>query len=1590
MKNFLLKLLFVGLLLSGSAIYSQTALPGTVEAESGTFGGIVGPSGVGVNNLRGGSANFVQNSVQVTSAGDYDFTFTYNRTGSAAASVTMEIVSPFETLFSGLSFPQTSGFETVTIEDVTLPAGTYDLKFYNANGNGFNLDKYEVVAATAKPTITLLGSDPVNVTQGGTYTDAGATALASDGTTDITGSIVVGGDTVDTSTLGAYIITYNVTDGGDAADEVTRTVNVIAATTSLPGTIEVETGDLSQNNAHYARNIVGDGNSGTSNVVLGWRKTRIEANPGDGESGAGVDGTIINNVSVAADGNYDFTFTYFKNSADGVISINSTDASGGNSTQLASFTLNRNDATGGGTATTSSYTTQTVTGVALTTGITHITFTNADSKILNLDNVIVTTTPIPIALPGTIEVEDGDISNNQTSSGTRNVIGSGNGGTNNIISQFRRNSSVDGTIINYVSIAAGDYDFTFTYYKSSNSNTITINSTDASGGNSTPLHSFTLLKNSDTGATTSSYGTQTESVTIPAGVTYITITNPQPAAIDLDNVIVTADIPTITLLGSDPVNVTQGDTYTDDGATALASDGTTDITGSIVVGGDTVDTSTLGTYIITYNVTDGGVAADEVTRTVNVISASTLLPGTIEVEDGDLSQNNPNRSDRNIVGSGNGGTDNIVDNWRKTQDDNNMGTGIDGTIINNVTVSEDGNYDFTFTYFKNSNDNTITINSTDANGGNSTQLASFTLIRNDVNGTNTATTGSYSTQTVTGVPLNTGINYITFRNATSATLDLDNVIVTETPIPTVLPGTIEVETGDISNSDIAGDRPVVGDGNGGTDNVLLNIRRSDGKDAEIINFVSIASDGNYDFTFTYYKTPVTNADVRIYSTDSDGSNATELASIGLPQNSGTASPSSYGTITLSNVALTTAMNYITIKSLNTAIFDLDNVIVTETPIPTILPGTIEVETGDISNSDTAGDRPVVGDGNGGTDNVLLNIRRSAGKDAEIINFVSIASDGNYDFTFTYYKTPVTNADVRIYSTDSDGSNATELASIGLPQNSGTASPSSYGTITLSNVALTTAMNYITIKSLNTAIFDLDNVIVTPANPTVTSASDGDWDVGATWVGGVVPTATDNVIIDNHVVTVPVGYGAECIDLTVDAAGSLEINSGGSLRVSGTSTGNVTYNRNLATTNWYLVSSPVEGQGIADFYLNESPVLGNSGTGNSQLVAIAAYDNTQTLAEDRYLYYTEGQVDGEDGDDTTDTFGNGIGYTVKLQSAQDISFTGTVRTDNAGVPVTLSQGFNDFNLIGNPYLAFVNSTTFLTAESANVEPIFWMWNGSSYDTRMTGTHPDYMIAPGQGFWVEAKTTNAVTFTEANQSHETDNFQRSTNTRPEIRLNLSNGSENRKTEIFYIGGTTTGFDNGFDGKMFGGANSTPAIYTDLVSNSVGIKYAVQSLPNANYENMVIPVGVNAAANSEITFTADALNIPESYQVFIEDRDLGIFTRLDMPNAEYAVTVVNTSIQGRFFLHTKTPEALNLDSEFLSGISIHKTNNSNLRIEGLKRGKAVVRLYNLLGKQIMTNSFTAVNDVENIALPIVAKGVYIVQLETENGSLNKKIVF
>ncbi|MDH5421536.1 MAG: DUF5011 domain-containing protein, partial [Acidimicrobiia bacterium] len=110
-----------------------------------------------------------------------------------------------------------------------------------------------------------------------------------------------------------------------------------------------------------------------------------------------------------------------------------------------------------------------------------------------------------------------------------------------------------------------------------------------------------------------------------------------------DSTIRTVDVvdttsPTITLIGTTPITVEVGSAYVELGATATDNyDG--DLTGSIVVDASAVNTSMVGTYVVTYDVIDtNGNNAAQVTRTVEVVDTTaptiTLVgatPVTVEV-----------------------------------------------------------------------------------------------------------------------------------------------------------------------------------------------------------------------------------------------------------------------------------------------------------------------------------------------------------------------------------------------------------------------------------------------------------------------------------------------------------------------------------------------------------------------------------------------------------------------------------------------------------------------------------------------------------------------------------------------------------------------------------------------------------------------------------------------------------------------------------------------------------------------------------------------------------------------------------------------
>jgi hypothetical protein len=512
------------------------------------------------------------------------------------------------------------------------------------------------------------------------------------------------------------------------------------------------------------------------------------------------------------------------------------------------------------------------------------------------------------------------------------------------------------------------------------------------------------------------------------------------------------------------------------------------------------------------------------------------------------------------------------------------------------------------------------------------------------------------------------------------------------------------------------------------------------------------------------------------------------------------------------------------------------------------------------------------------------------------------------------------------------------------------------------------------------------------------STDTDWSDASNWSNGV-PTIDSNVSIPSSGNNPEVKSGTTALagNITINADASLEVtqeltskglttinsssSNSGTFKVTGNYTGSLVYNRTLATTNWYLISSPVSGETIQDIIANHTLAT------NALNYGLAPYDNSEALAYDSWDYQVAA---------STGALTNGKGYSVKLDAIGDISFIGTLNATDVSIVLTQGAigGGTNFNLLGNPFTTFINSGTFLTEEGITTSDItsatLWVWNQSlgdagGYETKVAGD--SFKVAPGQGFFVEANSTNNVTFTEAMQSHEAaDTFQRSSKT--EVHLFINDGNDSKFLKVYYINGTTKGFDNGYDGELFRGVSHSLALYSQLVSDSQGKNYQVQSLPKSDYANMVIPVGVKADAGKEITFTADVLNVPSGLKVFLEDRQTNTFTRLDETNSEYKVTLTETlNDVGRFYMHT-TESVMSTEDVILNSVRIFKTNSSTLKITGLPQGKTSFYLYNILGKEMMTTIFTS-NGNKEISLSKLASGIYLAKIQTEKGAITKKII-
>ncbi|CAL2085239.1 T9SS type A sorting domain-containing protein [Tenacibaculum sp. 190524A02b] len=473
----------------------------------------------------------------------------------------------------------------------------------------------------------------------------------------------------------------------------------------------------------------------------------------------------------------------------------------------------------------------------------------------------------------------------------------------------------------------------------------------------------------------------------------------------------------------------------------------------------------------------------------------------------------------------------------------------------------------------------------------------------------------------------------------------------------------------------------------------------------------------------------------------------------------------------------------------------------------------------------------------------------------------------------------------------------------------------------------------------------------------------DWSLAGNWAGGNQPNTTDKVLIPSTATNFPTIN-------TNTTVKSIDLQPGATLLVNAEVNGNVIYKRNIATTNWYLMSSPATFEGVRGLIKNNQFA---NGTKNDN-IGLGFYSNQYGVSRWEYKKRL-----GSIGLTTA-----GKGYAVKLALPSEFFSTGPINSGNIDVEIT--KNATPYNLIGNPYLALVKSQSFLTRNTTALESeTIWVWNQAtnSYDTKVTADN--FNIATGQAFFVKSKaTTGTVNFQLSDQTHGAETFQRKANDKSELKLLVSNGEVDRYTKIYFIASATKGFDNGYDGELFSGVENKFEVYSELLENNKNKKYQIQSIPTTE-EHTIIPIGIKASTGETIKFSIENKNNLKN--VYLEDKEKKLFTKLDNTTENYSVTLSkNTNGTGRFYLHTSSKETLGNNTIAATPIKINHIKPNLIKVEGIN-DLITIEVYTLQGKTVIAKNLKHNNT--QLTLPQLASGVYIVKVKAKEAQVVKKII-
>ena len=184
-------------------------------------------------------------------------------TSTSTSSGTSTSTTSSDTTNTGTTTSTSGGEGNTATTTSTTTTNTTDTSTSTSSGTTTSTTSSD----TTPPVISITGSASITLTEGDTYTDAGATAT-DDVSGDLTSSIVTT-NPVNTSTPGTYTVTYTVTDAASNTTSIGRIVNVNAATSTETYTINVtasSASDYTLSGADRNGNVTGNDPSVTIKV----------------------------------------------------------------------------------------------------------------------------------------------------------------------------------------------------------------------------------------------------------------------------------------------------------------------------------------------------------------------------------------------------------------------------------------------------------------------------------------------------------------------------------------------------------------------------------------------------------------------------------------------------------------------------------------------------------------------------------------------------------------------------------------------------------------------------------------------------------------------------------------------------------------------------------------------------------------------------------------------------------------------------------------------------------------------------------------------------------------------------------------------------------------------------------------------------------------------------------------------------------------------------------------------------------------------------------------------------------------------------